>query len=279
MKPIQHQEVVDAFPIRPQDTYKNKLGHVLCIGGNQQMGGAIILSGMAALYSGAGLVTVASHPVNCAALHSQAPEIMFADATNIEEIKQQMEKAIAIVLGPGLGQEKFADTLFDCVFSHLSQDHTLILDADGLNLWAKKGLPQPNCQLIITPHLGEWSRISGLTAKEENPTANQAFIQNHPCILVLKKSRTEIYFDHSLYQNTTGTPAMATGGMGDTLTGILASFIGQYNQLETAVTAGVYIHSYTAEHLARTQYVALPNRIIQALPQIMAEFRDEKIKG
>lgn len=280
MKYITKQKVSEWIPIRDQDTYKNKLGHVLCIGGNKEMGGAIILSAMAALNSGAGLVTAASVPENRTALHSHLPEVMFKNSSNQVALAKAVKESDTILLGPGLGRDSESKTIFNFVLKHLEERHWLILDADALYFYAHlKEKNQLNTKnIILTPHLGEWERISAIQAPADRIEKNKQAIKKLNAIVVLKKSRTEVYLNQEIWKNTAGNPSMATGGMGDTLAGMLAGFLGQYAKKDLAILSAVYIHSAIADSLAKNCYVTLPSSISKELPHFMKKLSLESNK-
>ncbi|MDN6162073.1 MAG: NAD(P)H-hydrate dehydratase, partial [Atopostipes sp.] len=237
MKKIKREKVVRWLPHRKKNTYKNKLGTVLCIGGNEEMGGAIILSAKAALYSGAGLVTVASDPKNRSALHAQLAEVMFTDYSETDDLIKAIQASDTILLGPGLGRDAKAKRIFTFVLKEIEERHWLILDADALYFYAEF---DPSFQInthniLLTPHLGEWERLSNIPAPADQIEKNQAALEKLGTNLVLKKARTEIYFPNAIWKNTAGNPSMATGGMGDTLAGMIAGFLGQYSDKEKAI--------------------------------------------
>lgn len=266
MKTIQKKDVAQWIPTRNINTYKNKLGHVLCIGGNSSMGGSIILSASAALYAGAGLVTVATDSKNRSALHSRIPEAMFLDFSEIKTLVRMIQKVDVIVLGPGLGLVDTANKIFQTVLDTVNESQWLILDGDALTLLSQNIQPALNKQTILTPHLGEWERLTGIIKPADDSTLNMEHRERLNCCIILKKPKTEVYFKQDVWQNTAGNPSMATGGMGDTLTGILASFLGQFRNSEQAILSAVYIHSAIADNLSKTHYVTLPSRIIKELP-------------
>lgn len=270
MKKITADKVANWLPIRDKNTYKNKLGQILCIGGNAEMGGAIILSASAALYAGAGLVTVASAPENVHALHAHLPEAMFTNMYEKDTLAEQVKNAEIIVLGPGLGRDKKAFEVFNHVLNSLSQDQWLVLDADGLYHFTNNNHPTlPTENVVLTPHLGEWNNLTGITPPAKDIEKNQQTAQTMNAIVVLKKARTEIYTTDEVWKNTSGNPAMATGGMGDTLTGVIASLLGQFEHKKEAILSAIYIHSGAADELAETHYVTLPHEVIQQLPIFM----------
>lgn len=269
MKQITKDLVKNWLPVREKDTYKNKMGHVLCIGGNENMGGAIILSASAALHAGAGLVSVASAPENLHALHSRLPEAMFVNMYNEVQLTEHIQKADVIVLGPGLGLTEKSLAIFKTTLNALNEKQWVIIDGDAITHLANTNSKIPTQNVVLTPHLGEWERLTGIKSSADDLDKNQKMKHDLQATVVLKQDRTEIYIKDEIWQNTSGNPAMATGGMGDTLTGILASFLGQFENKVEAILSGVYIHSAVADELAKTHYVTLPTAIIKQLPVFM----------
>lgn len=271
MDNITQELVKEWLPVRDENTYKNKMGHVLCIGGNANMGGAIILSASAALYAGAGLVSVASAPENVHALHARLPEAMFLNMYDTDDLTETIKKADTIVVGPGLGLTDQSLNIFKTTLDVLDKDQRLIIDGDAITHLANDSalLQKLTEQVILTPHLGEWERLTGIQASAEDTVVNQKKKEEIQATIVLKKERSEIYIDDEIWQNTTGNPSMATGGMGDTLTGIIASFVGQFDNKKQGLLSAVYVHSAVADELAETHYVTLPTAIIDYLPIFM----------
>lgn len=280
MDKITKEKVETFIPKRKKESYKGTYGRVLFVGGNQNMGGAIILSASAGLHSGAGLVTVASHPGNQSALHARLPEAMFLPMDDLSQLRETIDMMDVIVVGPGLGRDKLALSVLETIYSTVKSDQILLLDGDAIYLHVNEDLPEPEASLIFTPHLGEWRTMTGLPIDEQYLETNHAKAKEMDAIIVLKKSRTEIYYGEEVWQNTAGNPAMATGGMGDTLAGMIAGFVAQFDNDKQAVLSAVYLHSYIADELAKTQYVTLPTHIIEQIPSTMKEFvkRSEKLK-
>lgn len=268
MKQITRELVSEWFPLRNKNTYKNKMGHVLCIGGNPNMGGAIILSASAALYAGAGLVTVASAPENLHALHARIPEAMFTNMYNFDTLPDRIKKADVIVLGPGLGLSEESLDVFKQVIKDLNKEQWLIIDGDGITHFVneKDSLQIPTKNVIFTPHLGEWKRLTNIEPPADDLKTNQQQKKHLNASIVLKKGCSEIYIDNEIWKNIPGNPSMATGGMGDILTGVIASFLGQFKDKKLGLLSALYVHSAIANELARTHYVTLPTLIVNHLP-------------
>lgn len=269
MNKLTREDVSKWLPVRDKDTYKNKMGHVLCIGGNQNMGGAIILSASAALHSGTGLVSVASAPENVHALHSRLPEAMFLNMYDHEALSENIQKADVIVIGPGLGLADESRQVFIETLQTVNENQWLIIDGDAITHFVNEEIEMDAKNIVLTPHLGEWKKLTEIEPPAEDTQLNQEAQKKLQATVVLKKGRTEVYYQNDVWQNTAGNPSMATGGMGDTLTGILASFLGQFKNKTEAILSAVYVHSAVADELAETHYVTLPTAIIHYLPVFM----------
>lgn len=275
MQKITKELIQNWIPVREKQSYKGQFGRILCVGGNEKMGGAIILSATAALYSGAGLVTVASALENVHALHAHVPEAMFINMYDLEELKNIVPTMDNIVIGPGLGRDDRAVNVCRTIYEASTHNQIIIVDGDAISVHVNNQLNTPSAHLIFTPHLGEWETLSGLSPIEENTEKNKLIRAELDATVVLKKDRTQIYFEENVWENTTGNPSMATGGMGDTLTGMIAGFLGQFKQKQYAILSAVYLHSYIGDALSKTYYVTLPSKLIQEIPLTMKSFAEK----
>ena len=262
------------IPKRERYSYKGNYGKILLVGGNESMGGAIILTALAAVYSGAGLVTVATDEKNHPAIHAQLPEAMIVNWNNRQQLKQQIKDATVIVIGPGMGVSEVSFNLLHFVLDHITKEQRIIVDGSAITLMAEHNLAVPNNQTVFTPHLGEWERLSGLKPSKQETELNKIARNQLNATVVLKQHRTEIYFNDEVWQNQAGNPAMATGGMGDTLAGIIASLVAQLTDFKSGILAGVFLHSYIGDQLAENQYVVLPSQLIKQLPFVLKKFSD-----
>lgn len=276
MNRITKEKVRSFMPTRERDSYKGSYGRVLFVGGNENMGGAIILAASAAVYSGAGLVTVATHPSNKAALHARLPEAMFVSMTDPQQLKSYVSSMDMVVIGPGLGREDDSLSILRTVYEALKPHQIVLVDGDGIYLHIDEKIPKPDATLILTPHLGEWRTLTNLAPDDQFVDVNMEYVKELEAIVVLKKAQTEVYCDDEVWENTTGNPAMATGGMGDTLAGMIGGFVPQFNTIKEAILAAVYLHSYISDELSLTQYVTLPSEIIKQIPRVMKDFTKDK---
>ena len=260
---------------RCRHSHKGDYGRLLLLGGTYPYGGAIIMSAIAAVKSGAGLVTVGTDKENIPALHSHLPEAMAFSLQDQQLLKEQLEKAEVVLLGPGLREDAFGEELVKRVCDSLRKDQILIADGGALGILAKGQLPFPSSQLILTPHQKEWERLSGIVLDHQNTETTARALSTFPqgTILVEKGPATRIWKagQPEYYQLEVGGSYQATGGMGDTLAGMIAGFAGQFHQvsLYERVVVATYLHSAIAQELAQENYLVLPTEISKALPKTM----------
>ncbi|WP_137663278.1 NAD(P)H-hydrate dehydratase [Enterococcus hulanensis] len=263
---------------RPKISHKGTFGRVVLIGGNQQYGGAIIMSAEACIKSGAGLTTVVTAEKNHSALHARLPEAMVLAFWETTMIYQVLEKADVVLIGPGLGLDKTALTLLKGVLKSQKEQQWLVIDGSAISLFSEYNLTLKHPeQTVFTPHQAEWERLSGLSfiqQTDENNRAKQALLGAK---IVLKSHRTTIYDEAiAYYQNSLGNPGMATGGTGDTLAGMITGFLAQFEKNIDTVGAAVYLHSLIGDELAKDHYVVLPTSISEALPRYMKKYATER---
>ena len=262
---------------RQSDSYKGDYGRLLLIGGTYPYGGAIIMAALAAVHSGAGLVTVATDRENIPALHSQLPEAMAFAVTDQELLVEQIAKAGVILLGPGLNANELGAHLVELVFERVQPHQVLILDGGAISLYTRLGLSLPPAQLVFTPHQKEWEAMSGLAIGDQGEEATRQSLSQLPpaSILVQKGPQTKIWQQGQTdyYQLSVGGPYQATGGMGDTLAGMIAGFAGQFPQvgLYERVVVASHLHSGIADDLSKNAYVVLPTAISKEIPKWMRE--------
>ena len=238
-----------AFPPRPRNAHKGDFGHVVVVGGGPGMPGAARLAGEAALRCGAGLVTVVTHPGHGAALLAGRPELMCRPAERPADVLELLSAASVVALGPGLGRDAWAEALFDPV---LGLDKPLVLDADALNLLAAR--PAARDDWILTPHPGEASRLLQADTAEiqaDRPAALRRLTERYGGIVVLKGMGSLIGSQSgSPWLCTAGNPGMASPGMGDVLTGVVAGLRAQGFDAEEAAVFGVEVHARAGDHAA-----------------------------
>ncbi|MES2808329.1 MAG: NAD(P)H-hydrate dehydratase, partial [Bacteroidota bacterium] len=258
--------------LKPRKHFSNKgtYGHALIIAGQAKTMGAALLSSAGCAYAGAGLTTACIPESGLTALNTYMPEIMaiIRKADTLPEINWEQFSAIAI--GPGLGKDEAALTLLTAVFDNYKKP--VVIDADALNLLAEntslwKKVPEGS---VLTPHMKEFDRLFGKHNSwwQRLQTAMQIASKHNICI-VLKNDYTIVATPQGkAYFNATGNPAMATGGMGDVLTGIITSLLAQKYLPQDACIAGIYVHGKAGDELAAPNRlnVLLPGRLAQQLP-------------
>lgn len=273
MKELTKENLMSVIRPRPQESHKGTFGRALLIGGNRTYGGAIIMSAEATVKTGAGLVFVITAEKNHSALHARLPEAMVLDYPLIQETQALVDTANVILIGPGLGLDIYSQQILEKVLCHQTSSQWLVIDGSAITLFA-----QINCALnypehvVFTPHQMEWQRLSGLKLTHQTVENNQAAQKKLGATIVLKSHRTEIYMTNEQYRNPLGTAAMATGGMGDTLAGMITGFLAQFSNKEAAICAAIYLHSLIGEELGKERYVVLPTEISKKIPYYMKRF-------
>lgn len=243
------------LPQRMAFGHKGSYGHVLVIGGHEQMGGAVIMAAEAAFHAGAGKVTVVCHRNHHQAILSRAPNIMLRDINALDEnnIKEILSQIDAVCFGMGLGRDDWAKQIYQQWFNLLNQSTRLeiVLDADALWFLAKQ--PEKlNTHIYATPHPGEAATLLGCsTAQIENDriAAIYALQQKYAGQWVLKGAGSLILEDN-LYICTQGNAGMGTGGMGDVLAGMIASLKAQFHK-GIALHEIVTLHAHAGDELAK----------------------------
>lgn len=242
-----------SLPPRPRDAHKGCNGHVLAIGGDHGTAGAIRLCGEAALRGGAGLVSVATRQEHLVALNAARPELMAHAVNGPQALEPLLARASVLAVGPGLGQGAWGHALW---LTALDSGLPLVLDADGLNLLAAEPRRfDPARQVVLTPHPGEAARLLGSPVAEierDRFAAARALAQRFGVAAVLKGSGSLVAApDGRLDVCPWGNPGMASGGMGDLLTGMVAALLAQGCTAWDAARLGVGLHARAGDAAAR----------------------------
>jgi len=247
---IDEPEVAELLPPRRRTAHKGQQGSVLVIGGNIGMPGAARMAGEAALRAGAGLVTIATRNENVAAIVGARPELMCRGVNSAEELTALIARADVLALGPGLGQDEWAQAMFETA---LAKDRRVVVDADALSLLAQS--PRKNAHWILTPHPGEAARLIGKTTAEvqhDRLGAAREIAARYGGTVVLKGAGTLVLGDEGLPAICDrGNPGMASAGMGDVLTGVIAGIVAQKAELAAAARVGVLVHALAGDMAAR----------------------------
>jgi len=246
-----------ALPPRNRYSHKGSFGHVLIIGGDHGYSGAIKLAGEAALRTGAGLVSIATRSSHAGLININRPELMCHGVETAAELIPLFAKATVVIVGPGLGQNTWGKELFFSAVTTFKKQ--IVIDADALNILSQSHaalnvVKRKPYRTILTPHVGEAARL--ILGKKDQIEGNRfatvwAIQQHYGGVVVLKGPGSLIADDEQLAVSTTGNPGMASGGMGDVLSGVIGGLLAQGLSLAAAAQQGVYLHGLAADMSAK----------------------------
>ncbi len=236
---------------RRRAAHKGDFGHLLVVGGGPGMPGAVRLCGEAALRTGAGLVSIATHPEHAALIVASRPELMSHAIESPSQLEPLLERADVVAFGPGLGSSSWAAAIFDRL---VADERPAVWDADALNWLVNK--PQAAGGRIITPHPGEAARLLGKDTASVQAHRSQSLAELHERyggVAVLKGSGSLVSSSSGpAWLCTAGNPGMAAPGMGDVLTGIIAALLAQGLTPEDAAAVGVAAHAQAGDIAAES---------------------------
>lgn len=238
--------ILQKLPRRRHDSHKGDYGHVLIVGGNSGMAGAVALAAKATLSAGAGRVSAVTLPEHVAAVVSICPEAMVHSTATGQLDETQLAGITHCVIGPGLGKDAWARRL---MYEVMQLDVPVLYDADALNLLAYSQQIPANTS-VITPHSGEAGRLletSAAEVQQDRFAAIKRLQERTGSVVVLKGSGSLVADDTGIMVSACGTPAMASAGMGDVLSGIIIALIAQQLSPTMAAATGVYAHARSAE--------------------------------
>lgn len=274
---------LERLPPRPERSHKGTFGRVACLCGSCGMAGAAYLAAYAAYRTGAGLVEIITPESSRTILQTLLPEAIVTtyddEDPDLRTITASVARADALVIGCGLGTSAASACVLETALTYATAP--AVVDADALNLIAKRPHLRPLlCGKIITPHVGEASRLFRIPTEEllSDISAYAARFANHlDCVCVLKDHHTIVAAPNQpLYKNTSGNSGMATGGSGDVLAGIIGGLLAQQKNLAApdpylAATLGVYIHGLCGDCAAAclSEYSVMASDLIEALPEIL----------
>jgi hydroxyethylthiazole kinase-like uncharacterized protein yjeF len=241
------------LPPRSRIAHKGHCGHVLVVGGELGMGGALAMAARSAARVGAGLVTAATRSDHLSALIASSPEIMAYGVRGGADLVELAERASVYAIGPGLGQNGWAEQLLRVIDQSAG---IRVLDADALNILARAPdyIGMQRDDWILTPHPGEAARLLGVDAaavQADRFGAVEELQQRYGGVVVLKGAGTLICGGGAVYVSGYGGPGMASGGMGDILTGVIAGLCAQGLSPLDAACYAVCLHGRAAEEAAR----------------------------
>lgn len=251
------KEIKKLMPNRKANSHKGDYGRIGFLGGSPGMAGSIYMSSMAALRAGGGLVyTIVPQSISQILQIKANEQIVkeipcqefYYDDKIIKDILSTSKDLDVLAIGPGMGKQESLNKLIAMILS--STEAQIIIDADGLNALSRDlSILNPKKSIVLTPHIKEFSRLSGLSIKEINSDRvkiSQDFARRNKLVLVLKSESTIVTDGDKTYINKIGNPGMATAGSGDVLTGIIASFLHRLSPYDAAVL-GVYLHSLSGD--------------------------------
>ena len=268
--------IKENIKIKNKFSFKSDFGKVAIFAGSRGFTGAAYIATQAAVKSGSGLTTLISDSYVQNIASQKLCEAMTLDIDEDEKVKKLIKGCDAIGFGCGMGDNETTYNKLEYVLKNTTC--TIIIDADGLNiLKQKKELLENNPdRIIITPHLGEMARLTGYPIdyiRDNKVDVAKEFAKKYKLIVLLKGYETVITDGEYTYINPTGNAAMANGGMGDTLLGIITSFVGQGMTNLMATVCGAYIHGYIGDTLSKKLYTVNATDIIGAIPKIMNFFQ------
>ncbi|MDT8409820.1 MAG: NAD(P)H-hydrate dehydratase [Wenzhouxiangellaceae bacterium] len=253
---------------REPASHKGSFGHVLVCGGDFNMPGAVMLAARAALTTGSGLVSVATRARHSLALAAGLAEAMWADGEDGDVLAALLQRSDVVALGPGLGTSEWSRSVWQRL---LASKRPVVLDADGLNLLAEHGFERNDW--ILTPHPGEAARLLDVGAgdiQHDRFAAARELAARFDAVVILKGAGSLVAApDGRVAVCPFGNPAMAAAGMGDALTGIVASLRGQGLAAFDAACAGVVLHARAGDTAAAGRRTLLAGELIAALPRVL----------
>jgi hydroxyethylthiazole kinase-like uncharacterized protein yjeF len=244
------EELLQALPVRPRDAHKGHYGSVLVLGGDHGMGGAALMAGEAAGRCGAGLVSAGTRAEHISAFISRRPEIMCHGVVGGQDALELIEGASVIAVGPGLGQSPWAEQLLNAA---ADSGKPLVVDADALNLLAAGRVVAKPCRdnWVLTPHPGEAARLletDTAAIQADRFGAVRELQQRYGGVVLLKGAGSLIAeAGGKVWVSNYGNPGMASGGMGDVLSGVVAGLMTQGLTMGQATCLGVCLHGRAAE--------------------------------
>lgn len=255
---------------RDADSNKGNFGHVLIIGGDKGMGGAVIMAAEASYRAGAGKVSSLIRKENISPLLARLPNAMTIDEDSCA--KEILNDKNVIVIGCGLGKSSWAKRLLKIA---LASDLPKVIDADALNIISENNIKADFTNSVITPHPGEAARLLGISVAEiqqDRKSAIKKLQKKFGAITVLKGSRSLILGKNGkINECSYGNPGMAVAGMGDVLSGLIGGFLAQGLDIEKSAIYGVNIHAKAGDLAAKEigEISLIPNDLIEYIPKLL----------
>lgn len=279
------KEIKALMPKRKSESHKGDYGRIAVLGGSSGMAGSVYMASLAAMRTGAGMTFILAPKSISKILQIKANEQIIKEIACqnfyyspeiVKQILDNIDGKDALIIGPGMGKGENLNDLISEIIT--STDIDIIIDADGLNAISKDlSILKSKNNIILTPHMGEFSRLTGIEidkikADEENIA--RKFAKDNDVILVLKSNQTIVTDGENFYKNEIGNPGMATAGVGDVLTGVIASFMKRLDPFEAA-KLGVYIHSLAGDIASQKlgEDSLMATDIIDSLPDAIKKLR------
>ena len=271
---ITDEMVKKALPHRDNTFDKRKNGKVLVIAGSDRYPTTGLIVGNAAMRAGAVLVTIATSTYARQIISSNLMEVMSISYEDNKDLTRQIEIADTVAIGSGIDRTEFSKELLE---KALNYDKKLVIDADGIFLLKNFLCKIKTKDIVITPHEGEFSNLIDLSVSvisENRQILAEDFAKKYKIKLLLKGKNTIITDGNNTFLLDKGSYKMATGGMGDCLTGIIAAMSASGISLLDAAISGAYIHSLTADVLSKNMYTVLASDIINNLPYVINDIQN-----
>lgn len=253
--------------------HKGDYGRAIILAGSPGLTGAAYISTEACVRTGTGLTTLVTAPESQDLLSSMLIEAMTSNYNDEAKVKSLLKSSNAIAFGPGVKSERASEDLLLSVINNSIAN--IVIDAEGINILSRRSdiLEKIKGRAILTPHLGEMARLVNMSIKEieENRIeVAKEYASRHSCVLLLKGYNTVITDGNNVFINDTGSSKMASGGMGDCLTGIITSLIAQGNSLVEAALLGTYIHGLSGQRCI-DKYSVVARDVVRNIPFVMNE--------
>ncbi len=266
MEEITRERVAPLLPKHPENAHKYDVGTLLCITGSDRMTGAAILCAKGALLSGTGLLYQSSPAYAQSILQTALYEPVFL-SNEQSAIKEYLKKAKAVVFGCGLEISSHNTRLLEYILNECKTP--VLIDASGIAMLEDAGgIQSLNENVILTPHEGEMARLTHKSITDRERTVRE-FCESCRATLVLKGKNTIVGKGESLYVNTTGSSAMAKGGYGDLLSGMMGALLSQGMDNVSAAVSAVYLHGLAGDITAEkyTSFGAIPTLCAENIPE------------
>lgn len=271
----EQQDLIELLPKRMRSSHKGTYGHLLVVGGGQGLGGAAIMAAQSGARCGAGLTSLATLPDYVTAALTRQPELMVQGVLNSHALSVMVEKATVLVVGPGLGSSAWSDMVMQQV---LNSPLPQLLDADALRYLKNNPIAHP--KRVITPHPGEAASLLDwdiAEVQQDRFATVRALQQRYGGVVVLKGSGTLTFDGDVIHLCSDGNPGMASGGMGDVLSGIIGALLAQGLKPVDAARLGVFAHAQAADLCANSQGERglLATDLIEKLPYVLNAIKEE----